>query len=525
MEDFIRLIVEELPAKKKRGRPKKGGAVMEGDGFIGDKLRAVKKTAQRVARKVGAVVLGKKTAEKVERYGDAVLFLSNLPLPPSVKEYLRKHGDELISKAVIVRNPVQKLLTGAMNVVSLGSFGKKFGRLPYDDLFHLSLQVTTPSGVYAIEKNEVITMTMNPKAQQNAEFRELSVPSDLTMNKLMVGAEKIQGSRFTRYDASSNNCQDFVMALLKGSGMGNESDYQFVKQNTDSLFKDDSFLRRMARNLTNIGASVSTALTGVDDKPISSTKTSDTFEIPTPYDTDVLDAGGRQKKLPKKAEKGQRTIPEITASQEAEAIRLADQLRNPSVMTRVHELLARQARGELDYNFRVRLPPPEPSTPPTEPTTPYGSESGGMYGGVDPRVELEISRFVDAIRRGDPEAVRGWEKMIPVPEVRAKLMRLPNELLIQVLQYYDPRFKQRGFDFITGSPTQVRKRKDDPDDDDMGVPSRKRTKPPSRILSFGVPSMGLFPPVNPTDTAVTDTLAETMGSGMVKRGRGRPRKI
>jgi len=360
MEDFIQFVIEEIPEKKKRGRPRKNKKTdLEGDGWIGDKLKAAKKLAQKGVRKVGSVVLGKERAERIERYGDATLFLSKLPLPPSVKEYLRKYGDEVISKATIVRNPVQKLLTGAMNAVSLGSFGKKFGRLPYDDLFHLQLWVTTPSGVFGIEKNEVITMTFNPKPAQNAEFKEVSVPADLTMNKLMLGSEKIQGDKWTRYDAYSNNCQDFVMSLLRGSGMGNEGDYQFVKQDTDSLFKNDSFLRKFSRSLTNIGASVSTAFSGVDDKPISSTKSSDTFEIPSPTDTDIQEVptgGARGRKLPAKAVKGQRTIPQW----EADARRIAEDLVNPSLFARVQELLDARRRGEVDANFNVIIPPTQP---------------------------------------------------------------------------------------------------------------------------------------------------------------------
>ena len=378
MDDFIKFVIEEMPEKKRRGRPagsrNKKKASQEGEGWIGDKLTAIKKGVQKGVRKVGAVVIGKERAEKIERYGDAVLFLSKLPLPPSVKEYLRKYGDEAISKIVIVRNPVQKLLTGAMNAVSLGSFGKKFGRLPYDDLFHLQLWVTTPSGTFGIEKNEVITMTMNPKPKSNAEFQEVAVKPDLTMNKMMLGSEKIQGAKWTRYDASNNNCQDFVMSLLKGSGLGNENDYKFVKQDTDSLFKDDSFLRKLSRNLTNIGASVSTAISGVDDKPIASTANSDTFEIPSPADTDVLEAGmarlrgmGRGKKPPKKAEKGQPTIPQITARQEAEARRIAHELANPSLLTRVLQLLEARERGEVDVNFEPIVRDDATEPPPTPP--------------------------------------------------------------------------------------------------------------------------------------------------------------
>jgi hypothetical protein len=80
--------------------------------------------------------------------------------------------------------------------------------------------------------------------------------------------------------------------------MGNENDYQFVKQDTDSLFKNDNFLRKFSRSLTNIGATVSTAFSGVDDKPISSNKNSSTFEIPSPVDTDIQEVptGGAVKR-------------------------------------------------------------------------------------------------------------------------------------------------------------------------------------------------------------------------------------
>jgi len=292
MDEFIQLV----NSKKKRGRPRKMQPTGEG---LGDFLTSVKKTAQKVARNVGSKILGKKLAEKVERYGDAVLFLSKLPLSPAVKETLRKHGDEPILKMVASRKPVRKVLNSLMNAVSLGSFNKKFARQPYDDLFHLKLLVTTASGTYAIEKEEVIKITPSPKAEEHTEFNEIApVPSALTMNKLMMGGEKVLGDKFTRYDASSNNCQDFIIALLEGSNAGSAADKAFIKQDVDALFKDDTFLRRVARKLTNVGASVSTAITGVDDTPVASTKTASQFEIPSPADTSVSDGmeGGAPKR-------------------------------------------------------------------------------------------------------------------------------------------------------------------------------------------------------------------------------------
>ena len=54
MEDFIKFVVEEIPAKKKRGRPRK--ATQEGTGWLGDQLKKVKKSAQGAVRTVGKTV-------------------------------------------------------------------------------------------------------------------------------------------------------------------------------------------------------------------------------------------------------------------------------------------------------------------------------------------------------------------------------------------------------------------------------------------------------------------------------------
>ena len=225
-------------------------------------------------------------------------------------------------------------MPAVMNAISLGSFNKKFGRLPYDKLFHLALFVTTSMGVFAMEKNEVIGITKNPANRPTAEFEEVSpIKQGVTMNDLMAGSEKILGKdRWTKYDAYSNNCQDFVMSLVKGGGMGSAQDFAFIKQDTDSLFKNDSFLRRFARNVTNLGASVATAKSGVDDKPINSKPVasdakSSTFEIPTAITTDVQDAVGGSGKAKKK----RKANPDFDEPYTAEDLEVARYLDPPAV--------------------------------------------------------------------------------------------------------------------------------------------------------------------------------------------------
>ena len=374
-------------------------------------IKPIKKTAQKAVRKVSGVIIGTDRAKRIERYGDAVLF-NTAGLPPSVKEALRNVGDEFISKIVISRNPVQKLLTGAMNVVSLGSFNKKFGRLPYDDLFHLALLITIPSGTWAVEKNEVITFTKSPVNKQNAEFEEVTVKQGVTLNSMMAGSEKILGDKFTKYDAYNNNCQDFVLSLLQGSGMGSPQDIAFIKQNTDTLFKNDSFLRRFSRNLTNVGASVATAISGVDDTPIESNPQGQTFSIPTAIDTDVQDAVGGVKpnrKPKKKAVKSERVrgTGSIETALRIQALDHARQMaQNPTMMRAVMDLIQQRDRGLLDANFN-RLPDPPP--PDSDEDTIIEDEGeGGSYDDYTPMTQedSEVASFLDP-----PAIIRAWNTM------------------------------------------------------------------------------------------------------------------
>jgi len=200
---------------------------------------------------------------KVGSYTDTVLHGRN-DYPPKVRNLIKIHGDKRITHITIDRTPVPSVLTSALNAVSLGAFKERFDKLPYDKLFHLRMDLTlTDNTRLAVEKNEVINMYLNPKKKKGGEqidviFRE----SDLTLNKLLAGGQSIQKDKWFGYSANNNNCQDFILALMNGSRIGNEQDKQFVKQDTSTLFKGDSFLRKFSNTVTDIGAKVNEITTG-----------------------------------------------------------------------------------------------------------------------------------------------------------------------------------------------------------------------------------------------------------------------
>lgn len=199
----------------------------------------------------------------VKNYTDTVLHGRN-DYPPKVRNLIKIHGDKRITHITIDRTPVPSVLTSALNAVSFGAFKERFDKLPYDKLFHLRMDLTLADNTHlAVEKNEVINMYLNPKKKKGGEqidviFRE----TDLTLNKLLAGGQSIQKDKWFGYSANNNNCQDFILALMNGSRIGNEQDKQFVKQDTSTLFKGDSFLRKFSNTVTDIGAKVNEITTG-----------------------------------------------------------------------------------------------------------------------------------------------------------------------------------------------------------------------------------------------------------------------
>lgn len=208
-------------------------------------------------------------------YGKALIY-GRTDLPPKMRKIVEKYGDYQILQMETCRTPVPSILTSALNAVSFGEFSKRFDKLPYDKLFHLDLRITlaNPKGialkpiVVLLEKNEVLNALVNPKKAKDTECNKIGFDqkSRLTINRLLEGAKNIQGDKFLKYSAYDNNCQDFIMAVLKGSQIGTEVNYNFIKQDTKELFRGLPGLRKFANTVTDLGAVANVALTGAGTK-------------------------------------------------------------------------------------------------------------------------------------------------------------------------------------------------------------------------------------------------------------------
>lgn len=172
-----------------------------------------------------------------------------------VVNIMNKYGNDEIKNYIIVRQPILKIWNYILNALSQGEFKKALDNSPYDELFHLRLDVILSEDTWiSIEKTDLITMTVNPSIDDTGETEEIRrKPFNLTINELMENTRKYMGEKkFFNYSGVYNNCQDFIMGILKSNDIGTQEDYDFVKQDVKSIFKDMEFLRKFMNTATDI---------------------------------------------------------------------------------------------------------------------------------------------------------------------------------------------------------------------------------------------------------------------------------
>jgi len=201
----------------------------------------------------------------VKEYGDTVLNGRD-DVPPKVRGLVKRFKDVPIVGITINRTPVNEMLIKALNTVSSGHFGSKLEESPYDKLYHLRIDCKLQNGkTVKLEKNEVVNADVNPSVAKDAETKVLgNMKQGLTLKGLLQGGERVMGNKFIPYDAVHNNCQDFIMGILRGSDIGDQSDFDFIKQHTKDFFKgkDQKHVRQTAKFLTDAGGKVNEIIYG-----------------------------------------------------------------------------------------------------------------------------------------------------------------------------------------------------------------------------------------------------------------------
>jgi urease gamma subunit len=206
---------------------------------------------------------GAKRGGKIKRYfvggliekGKELLFGKNLP--KKVRKYLEKYGDEYITDIVLYRTPIDQVSNMFLNFLTLGSWDDIKRKGGVDKLFHTYMVI---NGKHLLEKNQTINMSSSiPAKTGETETFVIQNPKagGLTINDLMSDGEKYMGrDKFLSYDGFKNNCQDFLLGLLKGSGIA-EGATQFLKQDIKKLVENTPSLSQyIGKTITDVAGKV-----------------------------------------------------------------------------------------------------------------------------------------------------------------------------------------------------------------------------------------------------------------------------
>ena len=187
---------------------------------------------------------------------------TKLPLP--VLQILDKHGDAIIEKFIVCRDPIDHNIDKALQWISLGKWNQMKKKLDYDELFHLFAYIKTDKGWFLTQKNARVELKRVSGEGKAKDKKEMTVDKKVTLSDLFAQAiAKVGMERIVVYDGWKWNCQQFLVDLFGSSGILDSETKAFIRQDIEQIAQNTpEYVKRFGRLVTDIGAKVDKALAG-----------------------------------------------------------------------------------------------------------------------------------------------------------------------------------------------------------------------------------------------------------------------
>jgi len=200
--------------------------------------------------------------QTTKRVVSKLLFNDN-SLPEKVINFLKDNGEAQLVRGNLNRKPISSAIYTALNVVSLNQFRRNMEKTPYDELFHLSLDAVLSNGKIAkIEKLERVSITYLDKIEDIPD-NNIAIPlPNITLNEFINNGYKEMGNSFFQYSGATANCQMFLIGLLRASNALTPAAQYFIKQDTEKLFENIPFTRKIMDTITGLAAKANIVING-----------------------------------------------------------------------------------------------------------------------------------------------------------------------------------------------------------------------------------------------------------------------
>lgn len=180
-------------------------------------------------------------------------------IPPSFKKLLDIYKNDYIKSLTIYRRPLDGPIQSLLNIITKGNLKKTLEKYNIEDLYHLGIIIETNSGLFLLEKNEILRFN-KINIMPQGEYKKVvlsSVPISL-IQAINRTISRMGYNKFISYNVRSNNCQDLILNFLDANSFGSSEDRQFIKQNLDELlFNDYPILEKISQLATDPAAFIS----------------------------------------------------------------------------------------------------------------------------------------------------------------------------------------------------------------------------------------------------------------------------
>jgi hypothetical protein len=179
---------------------------------------------------------------------------------PGVQSVLAKCGNDIVTNIRVCRELVPSSTESLLNALSLGKWNELKKKYGYDRFFHLYMLFDAGGKTLMLEKNQVINLSYYYRSCE--EGMPVSAGGTFTLNQMLDKTKASMGDeKFFTYDPLSNNCQNFIIGILRANGLLTSAIESFVYQNIKQIVDElPDYMKPLAKGLTDIARVVDTSL-------------------------------------------------------------------------------------------------------------------------------------------------------------------------------------------------------------------------------------------------------------------------
>lgn len=156
-----------------------------------------------------------------------------------MRDLISKYKDYKIVHILGAKQPIESSVQWLANIISSGKYEQAKSKLGYDNFFHVYLILRLEDGTkLKVEKNEVINIEVITGLQKNTGSYNIG-DTNIRLGDFLSRGEQLMGTdKYFDYDGFTNNCQIYLLSLLKANGLINKDISDFFGQDAQAVSEE-----------------------------------------------------------------------------------------------------------------------------------------------------------------------------------------------------------------------------------------------------------------------------------------------